>query len=112
MGRLRNALINGATVTPAGTVIGDATLIRTKSPAVITAAGDGTAGIKLPLAVKGKMYIVKNTAAASTLLVWPSSGDQINAITVSTNIVLAAATAAVFVATDTTHWYTVSLLPS
>ncbi len=112
MGRLRNELINGATVTGAGTVQADATLIRTKSPAIITSAGNGTVGILLPPATKGKLYIIKNTAAASTLSVWPSGTNQINAVTAGSAIALAAATSAVFVGANTTNWYTTPLLPS
>ena len=111
MGRLRNELINGATVTAAGTVQADAGAIRTKSPAIISAAGDDTVGIKLPAVTKGKLYFVKNTGSGG-LKVWPSGTNQINAITAGSSITMATVTSAAFVGLDTIHWYTVPLLPS
>lgn len=111
--RAGNAPLNVKVLTPAGTVLADATLIRTKSPALIAATGDGTAGIRLPMAAPGKIYHIKNRAAAQTLNVWPyATAEQINAITAGSAIALAAATSAVFVAVDSTTWFTVPLLPS
>lgn len=104
--------INVQSLTPAGTVLADATQISVGTPALIVAAGDGTAGIKLPRASKGKILYVKNTGGGN-LKVWPhDSGDQINAISAGSSLSMATVTSAVFVAADTTHWYTVPLLPS
>ena len=111
--RAGNAPYNTAAVTPAGTSRTDATQILTKSPALIAATGDGSAGIKLPAASEGKVFAIKNRAAAATLSVYPyDSGDQINAITAGSPITMAAATSATFISLDSTHWYTVPLLPS
>jgi hypothetical protein len=111
--RSGNAPLNVAVLTPAGTVLADATLIRTKSPALIAATGNGTVGIRLPKAAAGKVYHIKNRAAAATLNVWPyDTGDAINAIGAGSAMAMAAVTAAVFVAVDSTTWYTIPLLPS
>lgn len=107
--------INAQAVAAAGSAIGDATRITQPSIAIIHGTGaDGTKGIKLPRATKGKVYFIKNSDAANAILkVYPyDTNDQINAITAGDPISMAAKTAAVFVAFDSTHWYTFSLLPS
>lgn len=111
----RSDLINAQAVAAAGSTRTDAAEITMPAPAIIHGTGaNGTKGIKLPGAVKGKMYFVKNSdAAAAVLKVWPNSSDeQINAVTAGSSLDMAAGTAAVFVAFDDTHWYTFSLLPS
>lgn len=110
-----NGLMNAQAVAAAGSTITDATAITMPAPALIHGTGaDATKGIKLPGAVRGKMYFVKNADAANAVLkVYPAnSTNQINAITAGDPISMAAKTAAVFVSFDTTHWYTFSLLPS
>lgn len=78
---------------------------------VVTAA-DGTKGVILPTAAAGKTVRVKNNANA-VLKVYPNSGDQINALTVTTGAIsMAAFTSADFDAYDATHWYTTPLVPS
>lgn len=100
-------------VTAAGTGQSDAAAILAKwSPALITATGDGTVGVRLPPASKGRLYYIKNLAAGAVLKVWPASGDQINALGNDTSISMAAATSAVFIASGSAQWYTVPLLPS
>jgi hypothetical protein len=58
------------------------------------------------------VFYIKNLAAAAVLKVWPSSGDQINALGNDTALAMAAVTSATFIATSSTQWYTVPLLPS
>jgi hypothetical protein len=106
--------INVASLAVAGTSQATATPIVTPSPAFIyagTSGGDGTAGVRLPKAVKGKVYHVKN-AYNGNMRVYPASGDAINAIAPDTQIVMAALTSATFIALNSTTWYTIPLLPS
>lgn len=111
--RSGNAPLNVESVTAAGSVQSDAAAIPSKSsPAFVLATGDGTVGISLPKATKGKLFYVKNLAAGSALKVWPATGDAINALSANSAISMAAATSAVFIAKDSTTWYTVPLLPS
>lgn len=112
--RAGNAPFNVQAVTPAGTALADAAQIpANSSPALILATGDGTAGIKLPKAAKGKVFWVKNLAAAATLNVYPGeSTDAINAIAAGSAITMAAATCAAFIASSDSQWYTSPLLPS
>lgn len=108
-------LMNAQTVVAAGSSRTDAEPITMYSPAIIHGtAANGTKGIRLPGAVRGKMYFIKNSDAANNVLkVYPkNSDDQINAISAGDPISMAAKTAAVFVCFDDTHWYTFSLLPS
>jgi hypothetical protein len=110
--RSGNAPLHVELVTPAGTVQADATAIPTNaSPALVVSAGTGAAGIRLPKAVKGKAYFIKNTGG-SALLVYPAVGDGINAILADSALSMAALTSAVIVAKDSTTWYTIPLLPS
>lgn len=110
--RLGNAPLHVELVTPAGTVQADAAAIPVNSsPALIVSAGDGTAGIRLPKAVKGKDFYVKNTGG-SALLLYPAVGDGINAVAVDSPLSIAALKSCAIVASDSTTWYTVPLLPS
>lgn len=107
--------MNAQAVAAAGSTTTDATPVTMPSPAIIHGTGaNGTKGIKLPGAVKGKMYFIKNADAANNVLkVYPANtSDQINALTAGDPISLAAKTAAVFVAFDSSTWFTFSLLPS
>lgn len=108
-------LLHSQTVVAAGSVIGDATQITQSSPVIVHGtSADGTKGIKLPRATKGKIIFIKNSDAANNVLkVWPyDANDQINAITAGSSISMAAKTAAIFIAFNSTNWYTFSLLPS
>ena len=110
----RNEHMNQADLAVAGTSQSTATPVVTPSPAFIyagTSGGDGTAGIRLPKAAKGKMFTVKN-AYNGNIRVYPASGDAINALGTDTQLVMAALTSATFIARDSTTWYTIPLLPS
>jgi predicted RecA/RadA family phage recombinase len=99
-------------VAAAGSVIGDATALS--EGINIVSAADDTKGVALPVAVPGMVVIVKSTVSNKILKVWPAAaGTTINALTVSTALSLASgATPAIFVASSTTQWYTIPLLPS
>lgn len=108
-------LLNSQAVTAAGSVIGDATQITQASPVIVHAlSADATKGVKLPRATKGKMIFIKNSDAANAVLkVYPYDvNDQINAITAGDPLSMAAKTAAVYIAFDSSVWYSFSLLPS
>jgi len=110
--RFGNAPLHVELVTPAGTVQADAAAIPANaSPALIVSAGNGTAGIRLPKAVKGKAYAIKNTGG-SALLVYPAVGDGINAVAVNSPLSMAALTSCDIMASGSVTWYTVPLLPS
>ena len=97
------------TVVAAGSTIADATPFTTGFT-LITGA-DATKGAQLPAAEAGKMCIVKNGGNA-VLKIWPVSADVINGLSASAAISLAANVSAIFVAYDSTTWYTLPLLPS
>ena len=95
----------------AGSVVGDATQL-VAGLAFVTGA-DGTKGVKLPaVPTAGTMVIVKSVTAGSVLKVWPDASATINAIGANAAISMASLTSAIFVASSTTQWYTVPLLPS
>lgn len=105
---------NAEVVAAAGADQAGATAITANSPAIVHATGaDGAKGVKLPAAAAGKVVFIKNADAANAiLLVYPATGDGINAVAVNSALSMAAKTAAVFVAIDATTWFTFSLLPS
>ena len=70
-----------------------------------------TKGVKLPTAAAGKVCIIKNSYAGN-LLVYPVSGDAINAGGANNVYTMAASTSAIFVAYDATTWYTFPLVAS
>lgn len=79
---------------------------------VVTAA-DGTKGIKLPaVPTAGTVVIIKGNANA-VLKVWPDAAATINAVGSNGAISLASGLIpAIFIASSTTQWFTVPLLPS
>jgi len=110
--RSGNAPLHVEVVVAAGTVQADATAIPTNSaPALVVSTGNGTVGIRLPKAVKGKTFYVKNIGGGG-LLVWPAVGDAINALAVDGAITMATVTSAVFIAQNSTTWQTVPTIPS
>lgn len=112
MARLRNTTLHVSAVTATGSTQANSTVIGTKSMGMVAVSGANAAkGVVLPAASAGKIYFIKNLDAAE-LEVWPAVGDGINAIAVNTQIAMAASTAAVFIAKDSTTWETFSLLPS
>jgi predicted RecA/RadA family phage recombinase len=103
-------LLAVAAVTAAGSAIGDAAQLG-QGLNVVTGA-DGTKGVILPTAVAGMQVIVKGVTAG-VLKVYPKTGSTINALSASAAISLASgATPAIFVASTSTQWYTLPLLPS
>ena len=106
-------LQNVQAVTAAGSAKSDATLIGTKARALVVASGaDGTKGIRLPKAVPGKAYTVKNVDNA-VLKVYPYEDEsQINVLSAGAAISMAARTCATFHCSSTAQWYTEPLLPS
>lgn len=103
-------LLAVSAVTAAGSVIGDAAQLS-QGLNVVTGA-DGTKGVILPTAVPGMQVIVKGVTAG-VLKVWPKTGATINALSASAAMSLASgATPAIFVASSSTQWYTIPLLPS
>ncbi len=113
--RYGNSPFHAETIVPAGTSLATATAIPIKSsPALILAAGNTTGGIRLPLAAKGKMFVIKNTSALqlSTLNVYPTSGNAINALGLNTVLVMQPLTSATFIAGDSTTWHTTPVVPS
>ena len=103
-----------AALAAAGSAQGDAGAIVSASGAFIHATGaDATKGIILPAATAGQIFIIKNSDAANAVLkVYPATGDAINALAANAALSMAAKTSALFVALDTTTWYTLPLLPS
>jgi hypothetical protein len=96
--------------TGAGSAASDAAPITTGF--VLVTAADGTKGVVLPTApLAGTFIIVKNNSA-SALAVWPDAAATINAIAANDDIDLAANTAAIFIASSPTQWWTLPLLPS
>lgn len=100
-------------VAAAGSTQSDATAIGASTGFAHCTGADATKGVKLPAATAGKVVIVKNSDAANAVLkVYPATGDAINALSANAALSMAAKTCAVFVALDTTTWYTAPLLPS
>ena len=101
--------IKSATVAATGSTQSDAASVS--DGFTLVSAADGTKGVKLPAAIAGRTVILKNNVAA-VLKVWPASGDGINAITVDSNFTMLTVTACLFVAYDSTTWYSVPLVAS
>ncbi len=118
---LTNATIN--TPTPylristragAGTTISDAnTITEASGTLILLTGGNNSVGVKLPVAVAGAHYYLKNDQAANGIMkLYPQVNSTINGLSSNTNIALAANTACMIVAYNTTNWMTFSLLPS
>lgn len=97
------------TVAAAGSTQGDATAMS--ADFVLVSAADATKGVILPAPVAGRVLMLKNNANA-VLKVYPATGGAINALSANGAISLAALVGAVFVASSTTQWFTIPLLPS
>lgn len=106
-------LQNVQAVTAAGSTKSDATLIGVKGRALVVASGaDGTKGIRLPKAVPGKAFTVKNVDNA-VLKVYPyEDASQINILSAGAAISMAARTCATFHCSSTAQWYTEPTVPS
>lgn len=92
-----------ATLAALGSVQGDAAPIVAKVSTVTGA--DTTKGVILPATpVVGDQYIIINTVA-STLKLWPGTGDTINATAANTAVVLAASVVTQCIASSTSAWW-------
>jgi hypothetical protein len=93
-----------AAVSAAGTTQGTGTALTREFNRVSTVASG--AGVVLPTAVAGMAIVITNTSANS-LLVYPASGAQINAL--AANVAYTQTTLATlqYVALTATQWYTV-----
>ena len=98
-----------ATVAALGSAIGNA--VNITAGFSLVSGGNNAVGVILPVAVAGKSIAVKNTGAGG-LFVYPQVNSAINALGANNSINMATLTAATFVATSATQWYTVPLVPS
>jgi len=97
------------TVAAAGSAQGDAAAMS--ADFVLVTGADATKGVILPTPVAGRVLMLKNNTNA-VLKVYPATGGAINAIAANGAMSLAALVGAVFVASSTTQWFTIPLLPS
>ena len=103
-------LLAVASVTAAGSVIGDAAQLS-QGFNIVTGA-DGTKGVILPTAVAGMVVYVKGVTAG-VLKVWPKTGGTINALSASAALSLTTgAMPSILIATSATQWYTIPLVSS
>ena len=91
-------------ISAAGSTQGTATAI-TKEIDVVSTVASG-AGVILPTAVAGMAITITNTSANS-LLVYPATGAQINALGTNVGYAQASGSTLQFVAPTTTQWYSV-----
>jgi len=101
--------LKSATVAAAGSTQANAAAVS--DGFTLVSGADGTKGVVLPAAIAGRTVILKNNTAA-VLKVWPASGDGINAITVDSNFTMTNLTACMYVAYDSTTWYSIPLVAS
>ena len=101
--------ITGVTtgITAAGTTQGTATAL-TKAFNVVSTVASG-AGVVLPTAVAGMRVTIVNTSANS-LIVYPASGAQVNALAANAGYTLPTLARLDYVATSTTQWYTMGAI--
>jgi hypothetical protein len=99
-----SALIRVATVAAAGSDETDATPLL-HSVNVVTGA-DGAVGVKLPKAEPFAQVEITNTVANQDLLVYPGTGEQINALTATTGaFTQVAGSRATYLCDTKGHWY-------
>ena len=91
-------------ITAAGTTQGGGTAL-TKEVNIVSTVSAGATGVVLPTAVAGMIVTVTNTTANS-MIVYPASGGQINALGTNAGFTMGTTTIQ-FVAPTTTQWYTV-----
>lgn len=103
-------LLAVASVTAAGSVIGDAAQLS-QGMNLVTGA-DGTKGVILPVAVPGMIVYVKGLTSA-VLKVWPKTGATINGLSASSALSLTTGLMpSQFIATSATQWYSLPLVAS
>lgn len=97
-----------------GTTIADAnTITEASGTLILLTGGNNSVGIKMPVAVAGATYFLKNDQAANGIMkLYPQVNSTINGLSSNTAISLAANTACQIIAYNTTNWMTFSLLPS
>lgn len=96
---------NNVAVTSAGTTQAGATLL-TRQINLVTAGAAGS-GILLPLAVGGERIVVRNNLAVD-IIVYPSSGGQLNNAGTNTGVTLAASSGLEYIALSSTLWFTLN----
>lgn len=96
-------------VNAAGSTAANAGVLTTNMINVVGAA-DNTTAVILPVAVAGQVVIVKSSVASKTLPVFPQVNSSINgtANSACTLDSVAAGASAIFVALNSTNWYTIS----
>jgi hypothetical protein len=92
-----------ATVTAAGTIQSDATVL-TKTYNVITTATSNQ-GVKLPTAQAGSIYTVVN-ATAVNVKIYPNTSGTINGGSANVSINVPSGASIKFIGTSTTNWQT------
>ena len=102
-GAMRDASTASSALTArAGGGQGSATALPSAFNRVTTVATAGDS-VKLPAAVAGAMIVVRNGTATS-MDVFPQTGQSINALAANTALAVAANTTAFFVSTVTGKW--------
>lgn len=114
MAEISNSRISVRRMAVAGDDQATAVAVDIPAPAMIlagTSGGDGTAGIVLPPATKGKVYHVKNLYNGN-ISVYPASGNSINALTDDAAYTIGALKSASFIADELGVWYSFPLVAS
>ena len=97
-------LLDSDTVAAVGSDDTDAILLS--SGRNLVTGADGAVGVKLPVAVEGMVVEIINTVSNQDLLVYPNTGAQINALTVTTGaFTLVAGASRTFHCDVPLHWY-------
>lgn len=107
--RTGDAPFHVQTLTVAGNTQATAMAVsKLSSPALILAAGNSVSGIRLPPGPKGKVYCIKNTGTLSmqVLLIYPATGDQIQALGANQPFSLAIQTTNWFFSDGAGTWHT------
>jgi len=95
-------LFSSANVAAAGTNQNTATQITTDNVFVVS----GTGGVRLPLAVPGREISVTNNSGSS-ITVYPSLGQQIEAASTNTGTVVPNNATVALIAKSNTNWWTI-----
>lgn len=97
--------VTAVNATAGGSAIGNAAALSAGFNRV--SGADNTAAVKLPVAAAGLVVLVKSAVNGKTLPVFPQVNSSIDAIAANSAITLGATAtgaAAMFVATNATHW--------
>jgi hypothetical protein len=104
---LFHTLLGVDTITALGSTYANAVALTAGRNLVL--AADGAVGVMLPPGEVGMTVTVVNTVAASALLVYPNTGGQINALTVTTQAFSQSAGSTAVYSCDVggaaAHWY-------